>query len=444
MTTEKQPVFYSIESPWVGYYRHGTVTADYEITVEIPYNLTVLSFYDQNKGICIKTSSNRVTVQGNPQSSCDYYYHYCWRFNYDRRHLEAFAVIPVTGLCSSEYEYYAISVDSSSSYYDSSVLVVGTEDNTIMKLTVTQSVTVSICNATSYLIPYREYSFIINRLQTVYFGSQGDLTGSKIVTNKEVSVFSGHQYGYILNSPSSYLIKQILPTLLWGRVHYVTPLKDVPAGYAIKIVASSQCMIQMYCNSSLSNISFNLSDQGSMVKEFVKNESCTILSNSSVLVAQLSLGVHFTGYYGDLLMTLVPSTKQYYDRFIFSVVNNNIYPIYVYSYVNIIVMAKYYQPEKIYLIADGYNTSLDTKLWVPITNNNITEAFATQVDLTYGVVRVFHANKTALMTIIVYGFSSLGSYGTAVYGLINKGMYILASYVFNKMHALLKLSDIVI
>ena len=439
MTTEKQPVFYSIESPWLGYYNNGTITADDAVTVKMPNYLTVSSIHDQRQGIYIKTSSNRITVQGNPQSSCDYDYSYCWRFHFYMRHVETFAVIPVTGLCSSEYKYYAISADSSSPYYDSSVLVVGTEDNTIMKLTVTQSVTVSLCNVTCHLIPYKEYSFIINRLQTVYFGSQKDLTGSKIVTNKEVSVFSGHQYGYILNSPSSYLIKQIPPTLLWGTVHYVMPLKDVPAGYAIKIVASNQSMIHIYCNSSLSNISFNLNDQESIVKEFVKNEFCIIQSNSSVLVAQFSLGVHFTGYYGDLFMALVPSTKQYYDKFLFSVLNNYSYPIVVYSYVNIIVMANYYQPEKIYLIADGYNASLDTKLWVPITNNNITEAFATQVDVSYGVVRVYHADKTALMTIIAYGFSSRGSYGTAVYGLINKGMYILASYVFNKMHTLLKL-----
>ena len=429
MTTEKQPVFYSIESPWIEYYTSGTITADYAATVELPNGLTVSSFYDQSKGICIKTTSNRVTVQGIPQSSCDYYhyYYYCWRYNYNMRHSETFAVIPVTGLCSSEYEYYAISVNSSSSYYKSSVLVVGTEDNTMIKLTVTQSVKIIADNVVIKLIPYKEYSFTINRLQTAYIGSPDDLTGSKIVTNKEVSVFSGHQYGYLLNSLSSFLMKQIPPTVLWGKVHYVMPLKDVPAGYAIKVVASTQCVIKIHCNSFSSN--FSLNDQGSMVKKFVNNESCTIQSNSSVLVAQFSLGIHFTI---DLLMILVPSTKQYCDRFIFY---NNIDPIRVYSYVNIIVMAEYYHPKKIYLTADGYNISLGTKpyVWVPIKNNNITAAFATQVNVTNGVVKIFHANKTALMTIITYGFSNRGSYGTAIYGHINKGIISIISCVFNKI-----------
>ena len=399
----------------------GIITADYAATVELPKRLTVSSFYDQNKGICIKTTSNRVTVQGIPQSVCDYFYQYhysyyhCSKYIYYNRHLETFAVIPVTGLCSSEYAYYAISVNSSSSYYMSSVLVVGTEDNTTIKLTVTQLVKIIADNAVIKLIPYEEYSFTINRLQTVYIGSPDDLTGSKIVTNKEASVFSGHQYGYILNSPSSFLIKQIPPTVLWGKVHYVIPLKGVLAGYAIKVVASTQCVVKIYCNSSSSN--FSLNNQGSTVKTFTNNEYCTIHSNSSVLVAQFSLGIHRYGY---LLMTLVPSTKQYYDRFIFSSPK-----ISVHSYVNIIVMAEYYHPEKIYLTADGYNISLGTKpyVWVSIKNNNSTTAFATQVNVTHGVVKIFHANKTALMSIITYEFSYHGSYGTAVYGHINKGIY---------------------
>ena len=429
MTTDVQPVFYTIEAPWVGYHTKGTITAGCRVTVGLPSNLTVLSLYDQSKGICVKISSKKVTVQGDPQGTCNDYYYYCWRHYYYMRQVETFAVIPVTSLCTNEYKYYAVSVNSSSSYYNSSILVVGTEDNTMMKLIVTQSVTISMCNIITHLTPYREYSFMINRLQTVYIGSPSDLTGSKIITNKEVSVFSGHPHGYMLHSEPSHVIKQIPPTVLWGKVHYVTPFKDIPAGYAIKIVASSHCTIKIYCNSSLSPIfTVDLTDQQFAVKEFFNNEFCIIWSSSDVLVAQFSVGEHFVTGYDDLIMTLVPSTKQYYDQFVFSVVNNKIYPIDVYSYVNIIVMAKYYQPNEIYLITEGNNTSLETQEWVPITINNVTEAYATQVNVTYGVVEIFHTNEAALMTVTIYGFSSSGSYGTAVYGHTNKGMYIFHKY----------------
>ena len=432
MTTEDQPVFYSVEAPWVGFYREGTITAGRAGIVNIPNTLTVSSFYDQSKGICIKTSSSNVTVQGNPQDGCDYYYYYCWRYYYYMRHLETFAALPLTGFCTSEYKYYAVSVNSSSSLYNSSVLVVGTEDNTMMKLIVTQSVTISMCNIVTHLIPHKEYTFMINRLQTVYIGSPNDLTGSKIVTDKEVSVFSGHQHGFILDSESSHLIKQIPPTVLWGKVYYVMPLVDVVAGYAIKIVASSYCSVEIYCDSSSSPILITyLNDQEFIVKEFSKNKFCTILSTSNILVAQFPLGVHNESGYGDLMMALIPSIEQYSHQFVFLVVNNRIDPIYVYSYVNIIVMAEYYQPGEIYLVADGNTTSLHGREWMPISNGNITEAYGTQVNVTYGVVEIFHTNKEALMTVMVYGFSSRGTYGTAVYSHANKGTYQYVFYMLN-------------
>ena len=70
------------------------------------------------------------------------------------------------------------------STYNSSILVVGAENNTMTNLTVTQSVTISVGETTVDLIPGRHYSFVINRLQTMYIGSFYDLTGTKIVTDK--------------------------------------------------------------------------------------------------------------------------------------------------------------------------------------------------------------------------------------------------------------------
>ena len=429
MTTEKQPVFYSIEAPGVGYYQNGTITADHEVTLNLSSHLSTSSFYDQNKGVCVKTSSERVTVQGVHHTL---YYHY--RFDYENQ-LETSVAIPVIDLCSDEYVYYAISVNGSS-HYNSTVLIVGTEDTTTMKLTVTQPAIVSVGSTTTNLIAGNKYSFVINRLQTIYIASPSDLTSSKIVTNKQVSVFSGHQYGNILGSPASHLVEQIPPTVLWERVHYVMPLKDVLAGYAIKIVTSNDCVIKIYCNSSsVPTYADKLNSGGFLVKQFSNNEFCKIDSTSEVLVAQFSLGVRFS-IYDNIFMALVPSKKQYYNRFKFKIIDENFDEIFSgfgnneYGYVNIIVMEKYYQPENIYLMASGGNRSLDNEQWVPIkAYNNITEAYATQVNITYDTAEVHHIDEKALMAVMVYGFSHQGSHGTAISSHINKGSYIVHTYL---------------
>ena len=429
-------MFYLIEAPGEGYYKNGTITADHEVILRLPSNLSVSSPYYQDTGICIKTSSKRVTVQGVHQVM--YYYYHSGPY-VPRKQLETFVAIPVIDLCSSEYIYYAISVNGFSSYYDSSVLIVGTEDNTTMILTVTQLATIIVGSITIDLTPGKEYSLVINRLQTGYIKSPNDLTGSKIITDKQVSVFSGHEFGYILDSSPSHLVEQIPPTVLWGKVHYVIPLKYFLKGYAIKIVTSNECVIKIYCNSSSLPIFTTTLNIGEfLVKEFSSNEFCKIESTSEVLIAQFSLGRFNSYYYDDdeEFIALVPSKKQYHNIFKFTIINDNVTEIHYsyesnsdYGYINIIVMAQYFQRGKLYLIADGNYKSLDNELWQPIKVNNITEAYATQVNTPYDTAEIYHKNETAQMAVMVYGFSYRGSHGTAITSHVNKGTYSIDMYV---------------
>ena len=206
---------------------------------------------------------------------------------------------------------------------------------------------------------------------------------------------------------------------------------NVSAGYAIKLVTLNKCEIKIYCNSSLPVFTTTLNSGGFLVKEFSNKEFCKIESTSEVLIAQFSLGKYYSSSYDDVFMTLVTYKKQYYNKFKFTIINDNIDEIHYsyegnnnYGFVNIIVMAQYYQPGKIYILTNGSYTSLDNELWQPIKANNITEAYATQLNITYDTAEVYHINKTALMAVMVYGFSYRGSHGTAISGHVNKGMYV--------------------
>ena len=392
ITTEVHPVLYSIEAPGVGYYHKGNISAGNEIILNLPSSVEVSSYHDQDKGIYLTIDSDNVTVIGQ---------------NLKRHTSDSFFVLPIMNL-DDVYVYYGISV--SRGYDDSSILIVGTENNIVMNLTATQSVSISVGNTVTNLIPGIQYSFVINRLQTVYIGSTDDLSGTKIVTDRPVSVFTGHECG---NLPSnvvacSHLIEQIPPTTLWGKIYYTAPLAN-KTSYTIKVLAADDSTtVNIYCNNTMESYAIN---EGDIINKTQMNKYCAIYSNKKVLVLQFSHGggEDFNDY-GDPMMTLVPNTNQYLNKFDFSTTRNSSQSGYNH-YVNIIVMAQYYHPNMIYLISGGVNRSLVTQQWVPIQVNSITEAYATQVTIPEGVTHIVHTDAAAQMMIIVYGFNRHDGYG---------------------------------
>ena len=394
MTNDSQPVTYYIQAPGIGFHQNGTVTADNEAIVSFPSTAEVTSHIDQNKGIHLKTNSSNVTVIGqNILSGTD----------------DTFLAQPTLKLSVSKYVYYGISVPRTIVHREllhSTVLLVGTEDNTIMTLTVTQSVAIGVGATTSDLTPGRQYSFVINRLQTVYIESLEDLTGTKIVTDKPISVFSGHECANVPYDTAAcdHLVEQIPPTILWGQIYYTAPLAT-RRSYTIKILAAhDSTSITVNCGNLLE--SYVINEREFFNKTLQSQKSCAINSNKNILVVQLSHGADEDGF-GDPMMTLVPAISQYDYKFKFSTLRN----VYRENYVNIVVIAQYYQPDIIYLTEGKISRSLNTQHWVPITVNDVIEAYITQVNITEGVVEIVHSNLAALMTTIVYGFTRPHGYG---------------------------------
>ena len=395
ISTETGLVQYYIEAPAVSYYRNGTISTGSMVILDLPRSVQVTSQHDQDKGIYLTTSSHKVTVIGQ---------------SVRHRSSDSFLASPIIRLTDNEYVYYGISVPKATVHNDSfnsSVLVVGTEDHTAMKLTVTQSVTVSAGNTTTNLFPGKQYSFTINRLQTVYMSSPFDLSGTKVIANKPVSVFSGHECGNVPWNISfcNYLIEQIPQITLWGTVFYILPLAN-KTSYTIKIVAAyNSTNINIYCNITRNFYSIN---EGEFINQTLSmQEYCAIHSNKKVLVAQFGHGQHKYKAIGDPMMTLVPSTSQYLSEFDFSTVYSSTFS----HYVNIVVMVQYYQPNMIFLTAGGITRSLDKHQWVPIQINSITEAYATQVKIPVGITNLFHHNPESKMMVIAYGFAQHDSYG---------------------------------
>ena len=397
MNAISTPVNYRIEAPVAGFYHAGVVDGNNGVVLNLPFSVAVVSNQKEYKGIYIRADSDSLTVIGQNE--------------YDGLTDTFFVTQYEQSSTISEYVYYGISVRGYDSSYQSVILIVGTEDNTTMKLTVTQTAT------TNYGHTYNsgtEYSFVINRLQTFYVRSSSyasDLTGTKIVTDKQVSVFSGHeraQIPYDLCCDDA-IIEQVPPVTSWGRVFYTMPLAT-RRSYTIRILASiNSTMIDVYCNNF--NQSQTINEGKYFIRTLSQQEYCVIHSSKPVLVAQFSHGGYDErDYIGDPMMMIVPDALQFSNKLSITTVHNPSRSDYKH-YVNIIVLAQYYQPDMIHLLSGGRNISLNTQEWIPIKVRHSIEAYATQLTVSEGVAEIIHTDSEALIMVNSYGSTSAESYG---------------------------------
>lgn len=405
--TKGHYISFSIEAPGVGYSFNGAIKPYGLAVVNLSTAVLCDTYHDQNNGVYLQSNSSDMIVIGQNKNS---------------RNGDTFLALPYEKPCFTEYVYYGI---STASRYRNVILVVGTEDNTTMALTVPQSVTVKIDFVYTRLARNIQYSFIINRLQTVYIATTNDLTGTKIATDKPVSVTSGNECAF---QPSDYsycaqLLEQIPATVYWGKVYYTIPF-TISEYYALQVLAAhDDTAVHIYCDNVLRYD--NTIDEGRCTLLSKQSGNCVIQSNREILVTQISQSYgYYERYYSgwsyrtrlvhtedDPMFTTVPATVHYSNEIFFStsISQSTSYD----NCVNIVVLAEYFQPSMIYLDANGYRKQLDSVTWRPIRQNSRIVAYGTQLTVTEGSGRLIHTNATdaAPMTAVVYGQNNAPSYG---------------------------------
>jgi hypothetical protein len=133
---------------------------------------------------------------------------------------------PIEGLFL--YEYSIMSSDDFTNDFWSEFLLVGCEENTIISIVPSQNISFpedpqmsnsGISDAEEDRVSHQ---FILNRMQTLLIFSDDDLTGSLVVSNKPLTVISGHEcisslYPYYCYCSSCVpLVLQIHPKATWG------------------------------------------------------------------------------------------------------------------------------------------------------------------------------------------------------------------------------------
>ena len=409
---------YTIEVPVLQFSRSGAIIANIQNIVSLPDVLTGLSPRNRNaldneykEGVYLQTSRSQIATIGLSNST---------------ENSDTFFAIPTVDLCLYEYTYFAMS-----EYHnrDGSVVIVGTADQTIMNITVPHlewqwDLKIKINNSAdwAYLSSKTLYTFEIQRLQIVYIAATHvtELIGTKVTTDKPISLFSGHECSYVPSFAQfcNNLAEQIPPTELWGTEYYFAPLVS-RTSYAIKIIAAyDSTTVEISCDNHDRLVRLRI-DAGESTTETFSYEYCGLFATKKVLIAQFSRDYEADSSGGQMMM-LVPPTTHYTNRITSSTFQPSTQVNSYNHYINIIAIASYDQRQMISITtAGGENRSSESLYWKTLFGGNDTEIYAAQVGIPHGVFEVTHFNKSVLMTVMVYGFEvravtnseSTGAYG---------------------------------
>ena len=362
---------FSVET-LTGFTFTGIATRNAATTVSLPIDLQVQFNSDRNKGIRVKAEGDKKIV--------------VYGLNYRQFTSDAFVALPCDQLPVMEYEYYGLTYQGVASLgLETTILLVGCEDDT----------TVTIPTGT----------ITLGRQDTYLVASLDDLTGTRIVSNKPISVFPGHVCTYVPASSSAcdHLTEQVPPTATWGNSFLMSSFLGRFSGELCRILAAlDSTNVTFNCTTFSSPLEFQL-DPGSAVEIATATESfCSIVSDGPILVMEFGLGNSLDGI-GDPFMAMIPPIEQYSNNYIFTVL-----PDFATNYISVFIAPQHFQSEQIFL--DGAN--LQNATWTPVYCNNVVCGYITRIPLDADREHsLYHADLDGRIGVLAYGFNSYNSYG---------------------------------
>ena len=336
--------------------------------------------------------------------------------------LGEYLVLPCHDYNIIRYEYYAVTPRSAG--WSSQVLLVGCENYTNIIITPSEAVYLpsDTQSSTDQLISVPKgtpHHVVLHQGQTLYFGAPLiDLTGTHIVSNKPLTVISGHQCGQVPLGVNycEHMTQQIPPTITWGKQFLLVPFEYRQSGQYTKLVTSQDhTTITISCNGSTTNVVFINSKGGKYTLFFGSSQYCHIQANKPIIVVLFATGSSLDNNFGDPIMILVPPIEQYSCRFDFPVFIN----IYFVG-ISITTSPEDFSPNSILL--DG----VPLTNWVTILNSSMDiVGYGTKIATTANTVHTVLHTGNGTLSVLLYGFKRHRGYGLLV-GMtlmpINKGI----------------------
>ena len=299
---------------------------------------------------------------------------YGW--NYDPLTVDAFLALPCARLAVDQYEYYGISYRN---YFDTQLLFVACEDNTIINF---DSTTVTL-----------------NRMETFLNFTFSDNTGTRIVSNKPISVFPGASCTSVPVDMGGrdHLTEQFPPTAVWGTRFLSASFPGIPSGALYRILTSKPSTnVTVNCTTYSQPQTYSLATAGAWQEFSTSDDSfCVIESNNPLLVVEFIMGR--TWPLLDPSQIMVPPIAQYSNAYVFNARSE-----FSANYITMFVSPEHFQPEKIFVD----DVSQEGANWITIYCADGTVCgYTASASLDIGDHRVYYNDTSAKIGLVAYGNS---------------------------------------
>jgi len=333
---------------------------------------------------------------------------------------EAFMVLPSDVLGR---EYLILSYNShtlfanSGSNTPSQFLIVAVEDSTVVDISSKSEFWRHGYNPINVVLNKGEVFLVQANISTA--NPSEDLTGTEVLSNKPIAVFSGHQRTRIpINNDNlesrDCLIEQLLPVKTWGKnafiIPYILPNMATTQGDDIWRALFSVDKTDLYINGYYEG-RFNKGDYF----EQAINGAVAVEATYPILVAEYKKTSKRTGattrYDSDPFMMLVPPKEQFMNKY--NVINTQAYEPDKVDPLGNWTFKKVYNEHYIAIVAhldDISSTKIDDKTiaksnFKPIPNS---EYYYANIQVSEGAHRV---ESTGRIGVYIYGYGYANSYG---------------------------------
>ena len=316
-----------------------------------------------------------------------------------------------------DYVYYAMSTDytgSSTNVTDrrSNVLLVGDQNVTSVSITPTQTVSLpQDAQSNSTLVQVAAgatHNVTLNSLQTLGFSSLFDLTGTKIVSDKPLTVITGHQCAQVPSTTGfcEPIYIHIPPTFNWGQLFLLAPLGGRTANQYYKLVTSEDSIrITHRCGMGVGETQLIPLVGTDRSLSFTSNSYCYLTSSSPIFVVQMAPGNNADNV-GDTALAIVAPMSRHVRNTTFL----NLLSDFPASFITVTVQATHFNASWIHL--DGSPLGCTWNNIYNTINNNIVGHGCT-FSVAAGTHVISHLDGNGVLSVVAYGWSTATNIGYA-------------------------------